>query len=211
MSQSPTNVPRSYNSVLDLKLASPTNSASGATGGWIVQKFGGTSVGKFPENIVDNIVKVYSQTNRVAVVCSARSSQTKVKVPLVDYYAVLIWQKTIRIINHFLNAIEEDHVTNAERIQLEEIKQELIKDTKQEIEHVRELLHACQIIGEISPRSLDSIMAVGEKLSCLFMTALMKDHGLNAVYINLQDVIPLSYDFQKGLMIHFINFIPRNW
>ena len=38
-----------------------------------------------------------------------------------------------------LNAIEEDHVTNAERIQLEEIKQELIKDTKQEIEHVREL------------------------------------------------------------------------
>ena len=52
-------------------------------------------------------------------------------------------------------------------------------------------------------------MAVGEKLSCLFMTALMKDHGLNAVYINLQDVIPLSYDFQKGLMIHFINFIPE--
>ena len=69
--------------------------------------------------------------------------------------------------------------------------------------------YACQIIGEISPRSLDSIMAVGEKLSCLFMTALMKDHGLNAVYINLQDVIPLSYDFQKGFDDSFYQFYPK--
>ena len=27
-----------------------------ANGGWIVQKFGGTSVGKFPEQIAENIV-----------------------------------------------------------------------------------------------------------------------------------------------------------
>ena len=209
MSQSPTNVPRSYNSVLDLKLASPTNSASGATGGWIVQKFGGTSVGKFPENIVDNIVKVYSQTNRVAVVCSARSSQTKSEGTTSRLLRSADLAENDKDYQPLLNAIEEDHVTNAERLQLEEIKQELIKDTKQEIEHVRELLHACQIIGEISPRSLDSIMAVGEKLSCLFMTALMKDHGLNAVYINLQDVIPLSYDFQKGFDDSFYQFLSQ--
>lgn len=44
---------------------------------WVVQKFGGTSVGKFPVEIAEKIVKVYSQNYRVAVVCSARSTNTK--------------------------------------------------------------------------------------------------------------------------------------
>jgi aspartate kinase len=62
---------------------------------WLVQKFGGTSVGKFPLNIVDNVVRrvifialcyqssalTFSRPSlshgRVAVVCSARSSSSK--------------------------------------------------------------------------------------------------------------------------------------
>ncbi len=46
---------------------------------WVVQKFGGTSVGKEPGQIVERIVKQYLQENRVAVVCSARSSTLKVE------------------------------------------------------------------------------------------------------------------------------------
>ena len=101
MSQSPTNVPRSYNSVLDLKLASPTNSASGATGGWIVQKFGGTSVGKFPRISLITLSKYILKPIVLLLYVLLDLHKRKVKVPLVDYYAVLIWQKTIRIINHF--------------------------------------------------------------------------------------------------------------
>lgn len=44
---------------------------------WVVQKFGGTSVGKFPIDIAEKIVKVYSKEHHVAVVCSARSTNTK--------------------------------------------------------------------------------------------------------------------------------------
>jgi len=62
---------------------------------WIVQKFGGTSVGRFAENIAGDIVKLVNAfspqerkiliscnrpsiyQNRVVVVCSALSSQTK--------------------------------------------------------------------------------------------------------------------------------------
>jgi aspartokinase len=46
---------------------------------WIVQKFGGTSVGKFLENITDTIVRSHLETHRVALVCSARSGETKEK------------------------------------------------------------------------------------------------------------------------------------
>lgn len=65
---------------------------------WIVQKFGGTSVGKFADQIAGNVVR-WAQTlearfnppdvdilprsslrhNRIAVVCSARSGSTKLE------------------------------------------------------------------------------------------------------------------------------------
>ncbi|KAJ7255386.1 hypothetical protein C8J57DRAFT_1346351 [Mycena rebaudengoi] len=44
---------------------------------WLVQKFGGTSVGKFAVNIAKDIVSSYIDSNKVAVVCSARSGSTK--------------------------------------------------------------------------------------------------------------------------------------
>jgi len=34
-----------------------------STGGWIVQKFGGTSVGKFPDKIAEDIIR-YGQTTQ---------------------------------------------------------------------------------------------------------------------------------------------------
>lgn len=55
------------------------NPATGPEGhkSWIIQKYGGTSVGKFLSTIVTDIVPSYRATKRVAVVCSARSGKTK--------------------------------------------------------------------------------------------------------------------------------------
>lgn len=199
MSQSPR--PRSYNSVLDL--SSGVNAQ-----GWIVQKFGGTSVGKFAGSIVDDIVKSYSQNYRVAVVCSARSSHTKSE----GTTSRLLQAADLATVNSdylpLLDVIEEDHVLNAQReIKDPELRDELIADTKQELVHAHELLKASQIIGEISPRTLDSIMSIGEKLSCLYVTALMKDHGLKAKYIDLSHIIPLEYDFTNGFDDSFYKFL----
>ncbi|KAI7688641.1 hypothetical protein KC353_g19929, partial [Hortaea werneckii] len=46
---------------------------------WVVQKFGGTSVGKFPTKIAEDIVLAGlnpPHNQRIAVVCSARSTGT---------------------------------------------------------------------------------------------------------------------------------------
>ena len=43
---------------------------------WVVQKYGGTSIGKFPDEII-NIICNELGRNRLAVVCSARSSGIK--------------------------------------------------------------------------------------------------------------------------------------
>ena len=44
---------------------------------WIVQKFGGTSVGKAPDVIAGQIVKQWLETHRVVAVFSARSGESK--------------------------------------------------------------------------------------------------------------------------------------
>lgn len=192
----PTSI-RSYNSVVDLQ--SPR---------WVVQKFGGTSVGKFPENIVDKIIKVYSNSSRVVVVCSAVSSNTKSEGTTSRLLESADLASSSGDYAHVLGLIENDHIKMIEsKIESPEIKQDLIQDIKDEIKHASELLHACQIIGEISPRSLDSIMSVGEKLSCLFMAALMKDRGLKSAYVDLSHLIPLDYNFNNGFDESFYKFL----
>ncbi|KAI0044317.1 aspartate kinase [Auriscalpium vulgare] len=44
---------------------------------WLVQKYGGTSVGKFAARIAENIVPEYLDQHKLAIVCSARSGSTK--------------------------------------------------------------------------------------------------------------------------------------
>ncbi|GME94331.1 unnamed protein product [Ambrosiozyma monospora] len=169
---------------------------------WVVQKFGGTSVGKFPEKICDDIVKVYKQQkgNDVAVVCSARSTHTKSEgtttrlLLAADYAADLKEDEFMSV----LQLIEDDHVKNAQaKIKSKAIQDQLIEESKQEVHEVRRLLNACCVIGEISNRVGDIVMACGEKLSCRFMSALLQDRGLPAEYLDLSGIIPSDYKLEN--------------
>lgn len=189
--------------------------------GWVVQKFGGTSVGKFPEKICDNIIGPHLKTNKVAVVCSARSSHTKsegttsrllraaqqaaegeeddsedsecggsglsisgisdtndeTSSPVAPY------QKT-------LDLVEKDHVANAhKRIHNASICEKLVRQTEHEVHEIRRLLEACCVIGEIPDRTNDIVMACGEKLSCMFMAALLEDRGIPSQYVDLSNIV----------------------
>lgn len=54
------------------------------------------------------------------------------------------------------------------------------------------MLEAAQTLGEISPRSVDKVMSVGEKLSCRFMAALLQDHGVDSEYVDVSEVIDFA-------------------
>ena len=175
-----------------------TTSLYSLNSGWIVQKFGGTSVGKFAKEIAVDIVKKYNENNQIAVVCSARSTQTKsegttTRLLLASELAIDDNEEEFK---KTLQLIRDDHIANAENSIADPIlRQKLIESTIEEVDYVEKLLDACCIIGEISPKSLDNIMSCGEKLSCLFMTALLNDNGVNAQYINLSNIVnELDYD-----------------
>ena len=55
----------------------PITSKGPASSGCVVQKFGGTSVGKFALKIVTNVIKPSLVKDHVVVVCSAVSATVK--------------------------------------------------------------------------------------------------------------------------------------
>ncbi len=187
---------------------------------WIVQKFGGTSVGKFPLNITNDIVKVYSKQNHIAVVCSARSTYLKTEGTtsrLLLAADLAIQNKDFKSI---LKLILNDHLkASFENIKNLKIQNDLNEKILKEYNQVLKILTATQIIEEVSSRSLDLVMSAGEKLSCLYMSAIMKDNGLNSKYLDLSNLIPIGYETKSGsidsefyeyLTLKLIEFLKKN-
>ncbi|KAL2211999.1 aspartate kinase [Sarocladium strictum] len=176
--------------------------------GWVVQKFGGTSVGKFPHKIARDIVKASLTRNRVVVVCSARSTGKKAEGTTSRLLAVYGKLRAVGAITSneeeqneliqeaktLIQDICNDHVFAAEAtVDDPKLKSALAEQIRAECHELIEYIHAARRFNlEINSRSKDRVISFGEKLSCLFMTSLLKDIGVDAEYVDFGDV--LHYD-----------------
>jgi aspartate kinase len=151
---------------------------------WIVQKYGGTSIGKLLKTITGTIIPEFLQTYNVAVVCSARSGTSKSKgttTLLLEaiHYATSHETSTAEM-DRVIDAIQEDHSIAARSVgsQANGLKSLLEGDLEATIrndcEQVRSILRATWTVGEISERTQDRILAVGEKLSVRIVVAALK-------------------------------------
>ncbi|EPS95608.1 hypothetical protein FOMPIDRAFT_1038452 [Fomitopsis schrenkii] len=217
---------------------------------WLVQKFGGTSVGKFATKIAEDIVADYIDQHKVAIVCSARSGSTKAlgttnlllraakealqrtnspsetpghmtpslssRVsqtqspfdsprarssssprldPLSPGGALSMSTTSARLpaFNETVDLIRSEHFTSARSsIHNAAILRELELEIEHDCDSLRSFLFATQVIDEISPRSRDTIIGFGERLSCKVMTAILRDRGIDAEYVSLENIVPLS-------------------
>ncbi|PSR74403.1 hypothetical protein PHLCEN_2v9911 [Hermanssonia centrifuga] len=217
---------------------------------WLVQKFGGTSVGKFAVKIAEDIVSGYIDQHKVAIVCSARSGSTKAlgttnlllkaasealqrtRSPLdtsgtntpnglfsrlsmsslpasprprskssprsdspFGAFAMNSVHSDTPSFNSTVDLIRSEHLTAA-RCSVRD--PELLKELEAEIEHdcdsLRSFLFAAQVIDEISPRSKDSIVGFGEKLGCKIIATVLRDRGIDAEFVSLENVVPIPED-----------------
>lgn len=219
---------------------------------WTVQKYGGTSVGKFAVNIARDIVSSYIDQHKIAVVCSARSGSAKAlgttnlllkaasearkrhklfndsgtmtpstngifrrssetspnspmrrsspspSSPSTGALTPLITPQTGQSQPEFnvtVDLIRSEHLDAANAsVKNPEILQELEAEIDRDCDWLRSFLFAAQVIDEISPRSRDSIIGFGERLACKLMTAILRDQGIDAEYVSLEDIIPVSED-----------------
>ncbi|KAI0380778.1 aspartate kinase [Hypomontagnella monticulosa] len=184
-----------------------------STEGWIVQKFGGTSVGKFPDIIAEDIVRASLSSNKLVVVCSARSSGKKVTGTtsrLLEVYKHLrsisaatsneftqseLVEKAKLVIQDICN----EHILAVQLfVQNPELQQAVTSDIKDDCQELIDYIIAAKRFNlEVNARSKDRVVSFGEKLSCRFMTYLLKDRHVEAEYVDLSDV--MHYDSSDRL------------
>ncbi|KAI9452269.1 aspartate kinase [Russula earlei] len=200
---------------------------------WLVQKYGGTSVGKFASSIAENIVPDYLDRHKLAIVCSARSGSTKAlgttnlllraasealrrpppalvpvqsgsSTPLTDSLISRCFrtgsppgtpntftEQSTGSFHKTADLILSEHLAAArDCVKGKELLADLEAEITRDCENLRAFLSATQVIDEISPRSKDSIVGFGEKLSCKIICAVLRDRGIDAEYVSLENLVP---------------------
>ncbi|MCJ1268345.1 Aspartokinase [Lobaria immixta] len=162
---------------------------------WVVQKFGGTSVGKFADKIAEDLVRPSLADHRIAVICSARSSSTKLEGTT---NRLIRAAREAGISNphnyrNIVNCIRDDHIQAAKSfIHSPEIVLQLLDTVAKECQDLIAFLAATQKVGEISPKSTDKIISKGETLSARFVAAVLRDRNVDSQFVELSEIIDIE-------------------
>lgn len=89
-----------------------------------------------------------------------------------------------------VEAIREDHIESARPlIQEPTVFASYEQNVNVECDHLTRILESAQYLEEVSVSAEDKIISKGEKLSCIFMTAMLQDRGVDAQYVDMSDVV----------------------
>lgn len=168
----------------------------------VVQKFGGTSIGKAKRlrNVAEIVQKTLEDDYHSIVVLSAMSSGGKKNGTTSRLLEAA--QEAVNKGRHYkiIDQLEEHHQDVAhEAIQDRTIRESIKEEIHQELYKLKLFLDAILVIGEVSARSMDVIISTGEKLSARIFAELLNSLGTDAVYVNLENLVnrPFSEFNQK--------------
>ncbi|KAF2184929.1 aspartokinase [Zopfia rhizophila CBS 207.26] len=179
---------------------------------WVVQKFGGTSIGKYPLNVVENVVKPATRYHQVVVVCSALSASTKNEGTtnrLLQAYRHCLGTDFERS-NILVQNIRAEHISAAyDYIKNPKLVTNLVQEIEHECEQVIQLLQATRIIGHGTSYIIDKVIGTGERLACFFLSAALRDRGIASETVDFSEIVPSTihstmdqsfYDSLSGMM-----------
>jgi aspartate kinase len=163
----------------------------------LVMKFGGTSVGSTDALLraVQIIRDVKKDWKRIVVVTSAMSGVTNL---LLDS-AALATQGRIDSLSKAETTLREKHFAAADAL----IKDgKLCEETKAEINalilSLVDLCKAIAVLGEASPRAMDAVASLGERMSVRLLAAVVRDSGIQAKAIESTGFIVTNTHFQNA-------------
>ena len=163
----------------------------------LVMKFGGTSVGSANALMkATQIVKdARAEYPRVVVITSAMSGVTNL---LLDS-AALASQGKVDSLPSAESTLREKHLAVADVL----IKDEkLCEKTKQEIDglilSLVDLCKAIAVLGEASPRAMDAVASIGERMSVRLLGAVLESTGINVKAIESTEFVVTNAHFQNA-------------
>lgn len=107
-----------------------------------------------------------------------------------------------------METIRLDHIQAAkETIDSPEITKWFTEDVNTECVTLLRILESAQFLKAVTPQTRDMVISIGEKLSCLYMTALLKHRDVPAEYVDLSEAI--TFSTAKGLNEEFYMNLAR--
>ncbi len=167
----------------------------------IVMKFGGTSVGS-PERYKEVAKLVGSYTDKKPiVVVSAMSGTTDWLLNTARSVAAggCVSGEPVtaeRLMSEFHSRYQK---IVEETISSPEIRSRTFSLVAAQLHHLLRLLTGIEMLGELSPRSLDAVAAFGEKLSSKLAAAALQDAGYQSEAISAEELIVTDAAFNQAV------------
>jgi aspartate kinase len=149
--------------------------------------------------------------HRTAIVCSARSANTKVEgtTNRLLRAARAAEKAGSRGYDDIVETIRVDHIQHArDTLKNAEVLARFEEEVNAECESLVKILESAQHLEEVTSRAENKVVSKGEKLSCRYMAALLNDRGTPAQYVDVSNVIThnaplknLGEDFYKNLAV----------
>ena len=163
----------------------------------LVMKFGGTSVGSVDALVSATCIirDARKEWSRMVVVTSAMSGVTNL---LLDS-AILAAQGRVDALSKVASTLKEKHFAAADALITD---QELRETTKQEISDlVLSLVDLCKamaVLGEASPRAMDTVASLGERMSVCLLAAVVNDAGIKAKAVPSTQFVVTNAHYQNA-------------
>lgn len=163
----------------------------------LVMKFGGSSVGS-PDamfHAVEIIHKIRDDFPQVVVVTSALSGVTDL---ILDSAANAV-SGHMSTVDRTAEGIMSKHKEIADSLIPDDSnRRSLLGEIDSLIDEFKNLCNAVSIIGEASPRALDALASLGERMSVRLLAASIENRGISARYLEATDLIISDDHFQHA-------------
>ncbi|TDE44947.1 bifunctional aspartate kinase/homoserine dehydrogenase I [Flavobacterium rhamnosiphilum] len=161
-----------------------------------VLKFGGTSVANAQNiKLVLDIVINKAKEEKLIVVVSAFSKVTDL--------LQLASQKAAsgdESFKEILADLEKKHLDALKELIPVSEQSSLLSHIKRIINHLETLLDGCFLLGELSPRTSDTILSFGELLSSYIIAEALKQNLKNSAYKDSRELIKTNNHFGKAVV-----------
>ena len=159
-----------------------------------ILKFGGTSVANAQNiKLVLDIVNVKAKEDKLVVVVSAFS-----KVTDLLHLASIKAAANDESYKEIVAEIEKKHLDALKELIPVSEQSSLLSHIKRIINHLETLLDGCFLLGELSPRTTDTILSFGELLSSYIIAEAMKQNLKNSGYKDSRELIKTNDNFGKA-------------
>lgn len=160
----------------------------------IVIKFGGTSVGSSSamSQAIEVVRRVRASWERTVVVSSALSGVTNILLESAHHAAAgdaRTYTNALQFLRHSHGAIAETLIQDESR------RLAVTEEIESLILHFTNLCKAIEVLGEATPRALDAVASLGERMSVRLLAAGLNEVGLSAQFIEASEIIVTDEHF----------------